>query len=57
MPPTLMVASVVRDKYGQSEAITRWAEEASELLTRTEENDEILSASQSFGRSENKCFS
>lgn len=52
-----MVASVVRDKYGQSEAITGRAEEASELMTRMEQNDEILSAWQSFGRSENKCFS
>lgn len=36
MPPTLMVASAVRDKYGQSEAITMRAEEASEIMKRME---------------------
>lgn len=38
-----MVATVVRDKYGQSETITGRAEEAGELMTRMEQNDEILS--------------
>lgn len=52
-----MLASIVGDKYGQSQAITRRAEEASELMIRTEPSDEILSARQSFSRSENKCFS
>lgn len=52
-----MLASIVGDKCGQSQAITRRAEEASELMTRMEPSDEILSARQSFGRSENKCFS
>ncbi len=40
-----MVATVVRDKYGQSETITGRAEEAGELMTRMEQNDEILSQS------------
>lgn len=38
-----MVTTVVRDKYVQSETITERAEEAGELMTRMEENDEILS--------------
>lgn len=40
-----MVTTVVRDKYVQSETITERAEEAGELMTRMEENDEILSQS------------
>ncbi len=40
-----MVASAVRDKYGQSETISGQAEEAGELMTRMEQNDEILSQS------------
>lgn len=44
MPPTLMVASAVRDKYGQSEAITMCAEEASEIMKRMEKSDETLSS-------------
>lgn len=42
-----MVATVVRDKYGQSETITGRAEEAGELMTRMEQNDEILSEADS----------
>lgn len=37
-----MVATVVRDKYVQSETIIGWAEEAGELMTRMEQNDENL---------------
>lgn len=44
MPPTLMVASASRDKYGQSEAIITPAEEPSEIMTRKEQSDETLSS-------------
>lgn len=37
-----MVATVVRDKYVQSETIIGRAEEAGELMTRMEQNDENL---------------
>ena len=38
-----MVATIVRDKYVQSEKITGQAEEAGELMTRMEQSDEFLS--------------
>lgn len=40
-----MVATVFRDKYGQSETITGQAEEAGDLMTRTQQNDEMVSQS------------
>lgn len=40
-----MVATVVRDKYVQSGTIAGRAEEAGELMTRMEQNDEILTPS------------
>lgn len=39
-----MVASAVRDKYGQSKATTTRAEEASEIMKRMEKSDETLSS-------------
>lgn len=56
MPPTLMVASAVRDKYGQSEAITMCAEEASEIMKRMEKSDETLSSLTVIMQEWKKCF-
>lgn len=57
-PPTRMwmLASTGRDKCGQSQAITRRAEEASELMTGRERSGGILSARRSSGSGGDKCF-
>lgn len=58
MPPTLMVASAARDKYGQSEAITVRAEEPSEIIKKMEKKEMKRSHPwQSLCKSEKSAFS